>query len=80
MARWIPWLALALAVFLADQFTKVLILGYYQLGDSTYVTSGSPSTSVRVVRSPSRILVPSRPAPAPITATSKCAGDPLFRI
>jgi signal peptidase II len=36
---WMPWLALAVAVFLADQFTKVLILGYYQLGDSTYVTS-----------------------------------------
>jgi signal peptidase II len=34
-----PWLGLALAVFLADQFTKVLILGYYRLGDSTYVTS-----------------------------------------
>ena len=34
-----PWLGLALAVFLADQFTKTLILGYYQLGDSTYVTS-----------------------------------------
>jgi signal peptidase II len=37
--RWTPWLALALGVFLLDQFTKVLILGYYQLGDSTYVTS-----------------------------------------
>jgi signal peptidase II len=36
---WLPWLGLSLAVFLADQFTKVLILGYYQLGDSTYVTS-----------------------------------------
>ena len=34
-----PWLGLAAAIFLADQFTKVLILGYYQLGDSTYVTS-----------------------------------------
>ncbi|HSW20883.1 MAG TPA: signal peptidase II [Ramlibacter sp.] len=34
-----PWLALALLVFLADQFTKVLILGYYRLGDSTTVTS-----------------------------------------
>jgi signal peptidase II len=34
-----PWLLLALAVFIADQFTKVLILGYYRLGDSTYVTS-----------------------------------------
>jgi len=34
-----PWLALALVIFLADQFTKVLILGYYRLGDSTYITS-----------------------------------------
>ena len=34
-----PWLALAFAIFLADQFTKTLILGYYQLGDATYVTS-----------------------------------------
>jgi signal peptidase II len=36
---WMPWLGLALAIFLADQFTKVLILGYYHLGDSTYVAS-----------------------------------------
>ena len=36
---WLPWLGLSLAVFLADQFTKVLILGYYRLGDSTYVAS-----------------------------------------
>ena len=36
---WLPWLGLALVVFIADQFTKVLILGYYRLGDSTYVTS-----------------------------------------
>ena len=35
----LPWLALALIVVIADQFTKVLILGYYRLGDSTYVTS-----------------------------------------
>jgi len=34
-----PWLGLAAILFVADQFTKVLILGYYQLGDSTYVTS-----------------------------------------
>jgi signal peptidase II len=34
-----PWLGLAAAVLLLDQFTKVLILGFYQLGDSTYVTS-----------------------------------------
>jgi signal peptidase II len=38
-AGWLPWLGLSLAVFIADQFTKVLILGYYSLGDSTYVTS-----------------------------------------
>lgn len=35
----LPWLVLALLILLADQFTKVLILGYYQLGDATYVTS-----------------------------------------
>ena len=35
----LPWLALALILLIADQFTKVLILGYYKLGDSTYVTS-----------------------------------------
>jgi signal peptidase II len=34
-----PWLGLAVAILLLDQFTKTLILGYYQLGDSTYVTS-----------------------------------------
>ena len=38
-AGWMPWLLLALAIFILDQFTKVLILGYYRLGDSTYVTS-----------------------------------------
>ena len=31
------WLALALIVVIADQFTKVLIIGYYRLGDVTYV-------------------------------------------
>lgn len=35
----LPWLGLALVLLLADQFTKVLILGYYRLGDATYVTS-----------------------------------------
>ncbi len=35
----LPWLGLALALLLADQFTKVMILGYYRLGDATYVTS-----------------------------------------
>lgn len=33
-----PWLAWALLILIADQFTKTLILGYYQLGDATYVT------------------------------------------
>jgi signal peptidase II len=37
--NWLPWLGLALAVFIADQCTKVLIMGYWQLGDSTYITS-----------------------------------------
>jgi signal peptidase II len=35
----LPWLGLALIVLLADQFTKVLVVGYYQLGDSSPVTS-----------------------------------------
>jgi len=33
------WLGLAFIIILVDQFTKVLILGYYRLGDATYVTS-----------------------------------------
>ena len=35
----LPWLGLALIIFIADQFTKTLILGFYRLGDATYVTS-----------------------------------------
>jgi signal peptidase II len=35
----LQWLGLAFIVLLVDQFTKVLILGYYRLGDSTPVTS-----------------------------------------
>jgi signal peptidase II len=38
-AGWLPWLGLSLGIFIADQLTKVMILGYYRLGDSTYVTS-----------------------------------------
>lgn len=34
-----PWLALAVGLILIDQFTKVLIVGNYQLGDVTRVTS-----------------------------------------
>jgi len=35
----LQWLGLAFIILLVDQFTKVLIMGYYHLGDSTYVTS-----------------------------------------
>ncbi|MCP5280969.1 MAG: lipoprotein signal peptidase [Rhodoferax sp.] len=35
----LPWLGLALVLLIVDQFTKILILGSYQLGDSTRVTS-----------------------------------------
>jgi len=33
------WLGLAFILILVDQFTKVLVVGYYHLGDSTPVTS-----------------------------------------
>ena len=35
----LPWLGIALLVILLDQFTKTLIVGYFQLGDSRTVTS-----------------------------------------
>ena len=35
----LQWLGLAFILLLADQFTKVLIVGYYHLGDSTTVTN-----------------------------------------
>jgi signal peptidase II len=35
----LQWLGLALIILIADQFTKVLVIGYYQLGASTEVTS-----------------------------------------
>ncbi len=34
-----PWLGWALLILIADQLTKMLILGAYQLGDATYITS-----------------------------------------
>jgi signal peptidase II len=34
-----PWLGIAAVIILADQFTKTLILGHFQLGDSRFVTS-----------------------------------------
>ena len=37
-ALW-PWLGIAVVIILADQFTKTLILGAFQLGDSHTVTS-----------------------------------------
>ena len=33
-----PWLIWSAIVIVLDQFTKTLIVGYYQLGDSTVVT------------------------------------------
>jgi signal peptidase II len=38
-ATLLPWLGIALAIVLFDQFTKTLILGAFQLGDSRTVTS-----------------------------------------
>jgi signal peptidase II len=35
----LTWLGLAFLILLLDQFTKVLILGYYRPGEGTYVTS-----------------------------------------
>ena len=36
----LPWLALALAIIVVDQFTKTLIVGWFQLGDSRPVIEG----------------------------------------
>ncbi len=38
-ASMMQWLGLATIILMVDQFTKVMVLGFYQLGDSTYVTS-----------------------------------------
>ncbi|MDP2367757.1 signal peptidase II [Rhodoferax sp.] len=38
-AGMLQWIGLAMIILIADQFTKVLIVGYYNLHDSTYVTS-----------------------------------------
>ncbi|MEO7150519.1 MAG: signal peptidase II [Burkholderiaceae bacterium] len=35
----LPWLGIALIVILADQFSKTLILGHFQLHDTRHVTS-----------------------------------------
>ena len=36
---WLLWIGIAVLIVLVDQFTKVLILGTFQYGDSTVVTS-----------------------------------------
>jgi signal peptidase II len=38
-AGMLQWLGLAFILLLLDQFTKLLILGYYHFGESTFVTS-----------------------------------------
>lgn len=35
----LPWLGLALIILIADQATKVLVMGYFRLGESLTVTS-----------------------------------------
>ena len=35
----LPWLGIALIVIVADQFTKTLVIGWFELGDSRTVTS-----------------------------------------
>ena len=35
----LPWLGLALIILIVDQFVKVLVMGYFRLGDASYVTS-----------------------------------------
>jgi len=35
----LPWLGLSLVILIADQFSKLMVLGYYRLGDSTTVSS-----------------------------------------
>jgi len=36
---WLSWLGLAFLIVLADQFTKVLVVGYFQYGESREVFS-----------------------------------------
>jgi signal peptidase II len=34
----LPWLGLSLLILIADQFSKIMVLGYFRLGDSLRVT------------------------------------------
>ena len=36
---WLLWIGIAVLIAIADQFTKVLVLGAFQLGDSLPITS-----------------------------------------
>lgn len=38
-ASLVPWLGWSLILILIDQFTKIIIVGYYQLGDTQALTS-----------------------------------------
>jgi signal peptidase II len=38
-AGMLPWLALAMLLLAADQFSKFFIVGHYKLGDGTFVSS-----------------------------------------
>lgn len=38
-AGMLTWLGLALVILIADQFTKVMVVGYFRLGDSRVVAS-----------------------------------------
>lgn len=35
----LPWLGLALLILIVDQFVKVLVMGYFRLGDASVVNS-----------------------------------------
>jgi signal peptidase II len=35
----LPWLGFSLLLLIADQFTKIMVIGYFRLGDSVRVTS-----------------------------------------
>ena len=39
LATMLPWLGLALLIVIADQISKMLIVGNYRLGDATFITS-----------------------------------------
>ena len=38
VSEMLPWLGLSLLILIVDQFTKIMVLGYFRLGDSLHVT------------------------------------------